>query len=58
MPQIHLENVVDTLCLQSTTTVMLLHHSNLGKAEIKSMVTLSHGLDASGLGFNNLAGSW
>ena len=37
---------------------MLSHSSNLGKAEMKSMVTLSHGLDAIDKGSNNLIASW
>ena len=45
------------LLYRSTTTMMLPHPSDLGSDVMKSMETLSHGLVASGSGFNNPAGS-
>ena len=38
--------------------MMVLHLLDLGKAEMNSMVTLFHGLDASGRGSDDPVGSW
>lgn len=46
------------LLLQSTTTIMLLHPSNLSRLVIKSMETLSNDPDASYKGSNNPVESW